>query len=106
MGKKNTPDLTLNMNDKVYLAVAKNFTDTFAYVYTLACAQARFKNEYDMIATPQIHAFRNKFAAHIFHDTIEQMVMMNEGDARYTPLFESNKDLLDRFVHQMESHTR
>lgn len=44
--QKNRPVLTLNMNDKIYLAVAKNFTDVFSYVYTLACAKDRRTNKY------------------------------------------------------------
>ena len=65
---KNMPILTLDMNDKIYLAVSKNFSDTFAYVYTLACLNDGRNNSYNLVATPQIHAFDDKSAAHDFTD--------------------------------------
>ena len=46
---KNKPVLTLNMNDKMYLAVAKNFTDVLSFVYTLACNKAANSDKYDMV---------------------------------------------------------
>ena len=37
MNNNNKPDLTLNMDDKIYLAVTKNTDSKFAFVFTLAC---------------------------------------------------------------------
>ena len=91
------PILTLNMNDKIYLAVSKNFSDTFAYVYTLACANDGRNNTYNLVATPQIHTFDDKSAAHVYHDTIEQLVIMNENDTRYKSLFDFNQHQIKSF---------
>lgn len=95
--QENMPVLTLNMNDKIYLAVANNFTDVFSYVYTLACAKNGRSNKYDMVATPQIHTFKDKSAARVYHDTIEQLVIMNEKDTRYKSLFDSNQHQIKSF---------
>ncbi|MBO5704819.1 MAG: hypothetical protein J6R99_02275 [Alphaproteobacteria bacterium] len=95
--QKNMPVLTLNMNDKIYLAVAKNFTDVFSYVYTLACAKDGRNNQYYMEATPKIHTFKDKSAAHVYHDTIEQLVIMNENDTRYKSLFDFNQHQIKNF---------
>jgi hypothetical protein len=103
---KNMPILTLNMNDKIYLAVSKNFSDTFAYVYTLACANDGRNNTYNLVATPQIHTFNDKSAAHVYHDTIEQLVIIHENDERYTPFFNANKGLIEQFKRQTDEYNR
>ena len=92
---KNKPVLTLNMSDKLYLAVAKNFTDALSFVYTLACNKAANSDKYDMVATPQIHTFRDKASARVYHDTVAQLVEANEANAKYKILFDLNK-------HQIE----
>ena len=104
--QKNMPVFTLNMNDKIYLAVAKNYTDVFSYVYTLSCAKDGRNNKYNMVATPKIHTFKDKSAAHVYHDTIEQLVIMNENDTRYKPLFDSNEELLAQFRQQTDERNR
>lgn len=103
---KNKPNLTLNMNDKIYLAVAKNFTEKFAYVYTLACVYNKKQNNYDMGATPQIHTFKDKSVAHMYHDTIEQLVIMNENFKDYKILFDFNQGLLERFRQQTNEYNK
>lgn len=103
---KNMPILTLDMNDKIYLAVSKNFSDTFAYVYTLACLNDGRNNSYNLVATPQIHAFDDKSAAHVYHDTIEQLVMIHESDERYTPFFKANKGQIEQFKRLTDEHNR
>ena len=103
--RKNMPVFTLNMNDKIYLAVAKNYTDVLSYVYTLSCAK-KGRDKYDMVATPKIHTFKDKSAAHVYHDTIEQLVIMNENDTRYKPLFDSNEGLLAQFRQQTDERNR
>ena len=103
---KNMPILTLNMNDKIYLAVSKNFSDTFAYVYTLACDNDGRNNTYNLVATPQIHTFNDKSAAHVYHDTIEQLVVMHENDERYKMFFNTNKAQLEQFKRQTGEYNR
>lgn len=103
--QKNRPVFTLNMNDKIYLAVAKNYTDVFSYVYTLSCAK-KGRDKYDMEATPKIHTFKDKSAACVYHDTIEQLVIMNENDTRYKSLFDFNEGLLAQFRQQTDERNR
>ena len=103
---KNMPILTLDMNDKIYLAVSKNFSDTIAYVYTLACLNDGRNNSCNLVATPQIHAFDDKSAAHVYHDTIEQLVMIHESDESYTLFFNANKGLIEQFKRQTDEYNR
>lgn len=97
----NKPILTLNMDDKIYLAVAKNFTDALSFVYTLACIKIKQTNKYDLFATPQIHTFRDKAAARVYYDTIEQLVEAHESNPVYQNLFDSNQAQIENFMsHQ------
>lgn len=97
----NKPILTLDMDDKIYLAVAKNFTDALSFVYTLACNKIKKTNQYEMVATPQIHTFRDKASARVYHDTIEQMVEVHESNPAYKMLFDVNQGQIEKFMsHQ------
>lgn len=95
----NKPNLTLNMDDKIYLAVAKDSNEKFVFVYTLACLKAGAKsNSYNAFATREIHTFKNKEAANLYHDTIEQIVEKNAADETKQFIFKANEELINRFL--------
>ena len=94
---KNNPVLTLSMDDKIYLAVAKSFSEPFSFVYTLACNRQKKSGQYDMVASANIHTFKDKGAAHVYHDTIAQLVEINEGTSQYKMLFDLNKVKIEAF---------
>lgn len=99
--KKETykPILSLSMDDKIYLAVAKDLTGPLSFVYTLACLrQGKNSNTFNMIPTREIHAFKTKEAASVYHDTIESIVNVNASDETKQPLFSANEKLIDRFM--------
>lgn len=98
--KENRPDLTLDMDNKIYLAVSKDFSSTFAFVYTLACLKQdkRGSNTYDMFATREIHAFKNKETAKIYHATIEKIIEKNAEDETKQLWFSSNETIIERFL--------
>ena len=98
--KENRPDLTLNMDDKIYLAVSKNTDSKFAFVFTLACLKMeKNSNSYNLNATREIHAFKNKDAAEIFHDAIEQIIEVNLTNKNYQALFKANEKMIDGFIN-------
>ena len=93
------PILSLSMDDKIYLAVAKDLTGTLSFVYTLACLrQGKNLNTFNMIPTREIHAFKTKEAASVYHDAIEKIVDANASDETKQPLFSANDKLIDRFM--------
>ena len=99
--KKETykPILSLSMDDKIYLAVAKDLTGPLSFVYTLACLrQGKNSNTFNMIPTREIHAFKTKEAASVYHDTIESIVNVNAADETKQPLFSANDELIARFT--------
>jgi len=107
---KNTPDLTLNMDEKIYLAVAKNITNKLAFVYTLACLKHDPKNpnvvDVNMDATAEIHAFRDKNIANLYHDTIEQIIDFNAADDAKRILFQMNENRIEKFLQQFNINVR
>ncbi len=100
MNNNNKPDLTLSMDDKIYLAVTKNTDSKFAFVFTLACLKMdKNSNSYNMNATREIHAFKNKDSAEIFHDTVEQIIEVNLTNKNYQALFAANEKIIDGFIN-------
>ena len=82
MSNANKPVFTLNMDEKIYLAVAKKDLDKLSFVYTLACLkQNKTPNSYNVFATQEIHTFKSKTYANVYYETISQAVEFNENDA-------------------------
>ena len=97
--KANKPILTLNMDDKIYLAVAKTDVGKLSFVYTLAClSQPASPNTYDMTATREIHTFNDKDSAQLYNDTIERIIEVNANDKNKQPFFEWNEKLIEIFL--------
>ena len=97
--KENKPVLTLSMDDKIYLAVAKDLTGKLSFVYTLACLKTnKNSNMYNLVATREIHTFQTKDAAVIYHDTIEKIVDANASDETKQALFSANEKLINNFI--------
>lgn len=93
------PILSLSMDDKIYLAVAKDLTGPLSFVYTLACLrQGKNLNTFSMIPTREIHAFKTKEAASVYHDTIESIVNVNASDETKQPLFSANEKIIGNFM--------
>ena len=87
------------MDEKIYLAVSKEITDKLAFVYTLACLkQGKNTNMYNMYATREIHTFKNKDLAELYHDTVQKIVEKNEQDETKQSLFSVNESLIERFM--------
>ena len=95
----NRPNLNLNMDDKIYLAVSKRDTDKLSFVYTLACLKTdKMSNSYNMTATREINSFRNREFAKLYHDTIEQIIEVNANTPDYDIFFSYNDKLIEKFL--------
>ena len=100
MNNNNKPDFTLNMDDKIYLAISKNTDSKFAFVFTLACLKTKEGlNSYNLNATREIHAFKNKDSAEIFYNTVEQIIEANAANKNYQALFAANEKIIDAFIN-------
>lgn len=91
--KDKKTDLILNMDEKIYLAVAKESTEKFAFVFTLAC----LRQGNDLNATREVHTFRNHDTAELYHATIEKIIEKNVEDKNKQIFFSYNEKLLENF---------
>ena len=99
---QNKPILTLNMDEKIYLAVAKNTDAKKAFVFTLACLKnGKGGNNYNLIPTREIHSFKTRESADLYYDAIDKIVEINSGDEAKQPLFSANEKLIERFMENV-----
>ena len=92
------PDLTLNMDEKIYLAVSKDTRNKTSFVFTLACLYRAETKDYNGIATREVHTFENnKNAAETFYTTVKRIVDINLADETKQFLFDFNEGLITRF---------
>lgn len=96
--KANKPLLTLNMNEKIYLAVAKKDIDKLSFVYTLACLNTGVPNQYNLVATSEIQTFKRRSSADVFYKTVEQLVENNENDKNKEDFFKFNEKIIENFL--------
>jgi hypothetical protein len=101
MSNSYKPVLTLSMDEKIYLAVAKRDLDKLAFVYTLACLKSdKNANTYDCFATQEIHTFKSKTSADVYYETVSQIVEINENDEEKKFLFDTNEKLIEKFIEK------
>lgn len=99
MNSVNKPVLTLSMDEKIYLAVAKKDLDKLSFVYTLACLMDKNKpGNYYINPTPEIHTFKDSKAAKIYHDTIDRIIEFQANDRAKEVLFTTNEKLIETFL--------
>lgn len=99
MSNVNKPVLTLNMDEKIYLAVVKKDLDKLSFVYTLACLkQNNTPNSYNAFATQEIHTFKSKTYANVYYETISQAVEFNENDKGRKIFFDTNAEIIESFM--------
>ena len=102
MNNTHKPILSLNMDEKIYLAVSKNTDSKTAFVFTLACLRTNPNlRDYEGIPTREIHAFKNAESAEIYYNTIDKIVEINESDEKKQFLFKANEDLINHFLENV-----
>lgn len=95
--KKNNPLLTLSMDEKIYLAVARKDIDKLSFVYTLACLNTGVPNQYNIFATPEIQTFNGRSSANVFYKTVERLIEANIKDKNKEDFFKFNENLIKNF---------
>ena len=95
--KGNRPVLTLSMDDKIYLAVAKKDLDKLSFVYTMFIAVDKYNQIRPTETKREIHTFTNKDSAQIYHATISQIVDANINDKTKESFFKMHDDAIMNF---------
>lgn len=100
----NKPDLTLNMDDKIYLAVTKDTTGKLAFVYTLACLkQNQHTNSYNLLPSREIHTFSDTHNAEMYCETINKIIEQNAKDKNKQVFFNTNEKVIENFLENFEN---
>ena len=95
----NKPNLTLNIDDRIYLAVARRELGKLTFVYTLACLRTnKHSATYNMVATREVHTFRDNNAAEMYRGTIEDVIAFNAESKSAQIFFEANDKLIEQFL--------
>ena len=96
------PDLSLNMDAKIYLAVSK--PEQGKFVYTLACLKTEPKSRfYEVFATREMQVFKNIDSANMYYEAVNATVDQNKKEQRFSLLFSMNKEMIQNFNAE---HTR
>ena len=115
--KKNNikPDLVLSMDDKVYLAVANNISESKSgksLVYALVCAYMGRESDFDNsieigsekddavycpIPVKEMYAFHNADNAKLYYEAILQISAVQSNDVALKKLFKKNSKIIERF---------
>ena len=96
------PDLSFNLDAKVYLAVSK--PEQGKFVYTLACLKTEPKStSYYVFATREMQAFKDIDSANLYHEAVDAIVSQNKKDERFSMFFTMNKEMIQSFYAE---HTR
>lgn len=67
-----TPEMVLNVNDKIYLSVAYKYEQPLHYVYMLVCRKDTQGTGYYAFAETDIATFKGQDAATVFVETVRQ----------------------------------
>lgn len=70
--KTKKTDLTLSMDDKIYLAVAYKQANGMGFIYMLICNRVN-KSSYSLLPEAQILTFKNVAQAKIYYQTLLQI---------------------------------
>ena len=93
------PVLSLNMDEKIYLAVSKNTDSKTAFVFTLACLRLNPNSKsFEGTATREI---KNAESAEIYYNTIDKIVEINASDEKKQMFFEANEKLIEHFMENV-----
>jgi hypothetical protein len=94
---KNKPALTLNTNDKIYLAVASELGDKLSYVYALVCLKNQRMQNYNNVAVHETYVFKNRNAAEMYSDALLCLVALCENTQEHKLHFGLNKAKIEDF---------
>lgn len=90
------PKLTLNDEDKLYLAVAVKSANKLTFIYTLACLKANVR-QWNAIPTTEISTFDNVKDADIYFKTVSEIMAYQDKQIGNKKIKESMKEYIKTF---------
>ena len=90
------PKLTLNDEDKLYLAVAVKSANKLTFIYTLACLKANGR-QWNAIPTTEISTFDNVKDADIYFKTVSEIMAYQNKQIGNKKIKEYMKEYIKTF---------
>ncbi len=90
------PKLTLNDEDKLYLAVAVKSANKLTFIYTLACLKANGR-QWNAIPTTEISTFDNVKDADIYFKTVSEIMAYQDNQIGNKKIKEYMKEYIKTF---------
>ena len=94
--KTKNPDLTLSMDDKIYLALMYKQVDGIGFIYSLACL--RTAKGYSVTPESQMMMFKKPAEAKFYYQALQQIKEFQENQADFKKLIQVNKQKVDDFL--------
>lgn len=91
------PDLTLSMDDKIYLAVAYKQADRLAYVYAFTCNKTSH-GQYELFGTQEIMTFQRVSQGKLYYQTLMQIQEAQKQRQIFAELSKYNAAAVDTFL--------
>ena len=96
------PDLTLSMDDKIYLAVAYKQSDGMGFIYMLICNRVD-KSRYALFPETQIMTFKNATDAKIYYQTLLQIQEFQDTQEICRKFKKTNEPEIQKFLSAKET---
>lgn len=100
--KTKKPDLTLSMDDKIYLAVAYKQSDGMGFIYMLICNRVD-KSRYALFPEAQIMTFENAADAKIYYQTLLQIQEFQDTQEIHKKFKKANEAEIQKFLSGKET---
>ena len=99
------PDATIDLDSKIYLAVAPDSTAKNMIIHTLACFR-QGGNYYDMVATHEMNIFKDPKVAHLFYNAVKKITKQNKTNKKWQWMYDWNKDEIKKFNAERNMFTK
>ncbi|MBR2285878.1 MAG: hypothetical protein IJ866_00215 [Alphaproteobacteria bacterium] len=104
------PALTMNINDKLFFALARRDTDTLSYVYSLVIN--REQGSYPAEMKTEISAFKDTASANLYYETAtlvmeqQQSGILNKIHELFRGMFESQITAFNKSASGFKTRTK
>ena len=94
--KTKKPNLTLSMNDKIYLALIYKQVDDMGFIYSLVCL--RNEKGYSVVPESQMMTFKKSADAKFYYQALCQIKEFQENQEVFKKLQQASKQEIDKFL--------
>ena len=95
------PDAIIDLDTKIYLAVAPDTATKEAIIHTLACLKQDNSNYYNLIAVHEINLFKDPQVAKLFLNAVTRVIEQNRANEKWKWMFDWNTEEIKEFIQNV-----